>query len=146
MIKRFWSKVVKTTNNECWEWTACKNKLGYGNIGWKGKVELAHRVAWSLANGRWPKLCVLHSCDNPGCVNPAHLREGTDADNNRDMMERGRNVGYKTGSGNCNSKLTGDDVRGIRADERRHVDIAADYGVSSSSVSAIKRREIWLHI
>jgi hypothetical protein len=92
---RFWSKVDKT--GDCWEWQGGHVK-GYGEIT-AGKRpgrtwRYAHRVAWELTFGPIPRgLCVLHRCDNRGCVRPAHLFLGTVADNNRDMWAKGRGRG-----------------------------------------------------
>lgn len=75
----------------CWEWTGSRNKKGYGVFRAIGRVELAHRASWALANGLIPSgLCVLHKCDRPSCVNPAHLFIGTQADNVADMEAKGR--------------------------------------------------------
>jgi hypothetical protein len=89
-VERFWSKVSKSDG--CWLWIAYRDEKGYGAFGFKGKVQRAHRVAYELALGPIaPGMHVLHSCDNPSCVNPSHLRLGTHADNMRDRIERGRN-------------------------------------------------------
>jgi hypothetical protein len=91
-MERFWSKVDKAP--DCWEWNAALNNKGYGIFLWKGKPKLSHRVAWMLHTGASdllpPEDKLLHSCDNTKCVNPDHLRIGTQKDNARDMMERGR--------------------------------------------------------
>lgn len=96
-IDRFWGHVDKTSsttfyNNErCWEWTARRMPRGYGVTYMGGKTELAHRVAWTIANGEiHDGLFVLHRCDNPPCCNPSHLFLGTDQDNVDDMMRKGR--------------------------------------------------------
>jgi hypothetical protein len=96
--ERFWSKVDKS--GACWEWTASRDCHGYGSFCGPGRQTwLAHRFAIYLATGEHPAdSLVLHSCDNPPCCNPAHLRCGTVADNVRDALERGR---YRYGLNHC---------------------------------------------
>lgn len=97
-VQRFWGRVLKTES--CWLWQGGKHTgFGYGvcwtPIGLNGKrtLRLAHRVAWELTHGPIPsKLEVCHKCDNPPCVNPAHLFIGTHADNMRDGIRKGRIV------------------------------------------------------
>lgn len=92
LSERFWARVVK--GDGCWVWTGARNAQGYGRMtaGSRGAGYLrAHRVSWELANGPVPKgLWVLHRCDNPPCVNPAHLWLGTRLDNMRDCSAKGR--------------------------------------------------------
>lgn len=91
LVERFWSKVAVTANpDKCWEWLDCKTPKGYGRFSIKNVGYRAHRVAWFLTYNVWPELCILHKCDNPSCVNPDHLWEGTDMDNMRDMISKGR--------------------------------------------------------
>ena len=85
---RFWAKVEKTDG--CWLWTASTINSGYGAVGFMGHRTTAHRMSWFLAHGSWPDLCVLHRCDVKLCVRPDHLFLGTQADNVRDMDEKGR--------------------------------------------------------
>jgi hypothetical protein len=93
-MERFWSKVAK--GDECWVWTAYLDERGYGRVGFNGKVQYAHRVAYQLEVGPIPEGAhILHSCDNPPCVNPAHLRAGTRSDNMRDKVARGRDWNVK---------------------------------------------------
>jgi len=88
LAERLWSKVTKTET--CWTWTGARNRKGYGEIGAKGRVQKAHRIAWELTYGPIPEgLDVLHHCDNPPCCRPDHLFLGTDADNMADMMAKG---------------------------------------------------------
>ena len=86
----FWPKVRKTS--DCWLWTAACNEHGYGCFMYKSILRKAHRTAWEIEVGRIPKgKCVLHHCDTPACVKPSHLYLGTQLDNMRDILRRGRN-------------------------------------------------------
>jgi hypothetical protein len=88
----FWFRVAVTANTDrCWEWQGTLFPRGYGKVQINGKQHLAHRLAYQYATGKEPKLSVLHSCDNPRCVNPNHLREGTSQDNTNDCISRNRN-------------------------------------------------------
>ena len=153
---RFWSKVDKTTgygpNGDCWEWKGAKNETGYGIFGIeKKRLIKSHRFSFQLYNGDIPKsddyhgICVLHKCDNPGCVNPAHLFLGTQIDNIKDMTSKGRRkhaVGEKASS----AKLTEAKVRAIRADKRGYRKLAKEYGVARQTIAGIKKFVYWKHL
>jgi hypothetical protein len=85
----FWLQVKKTRG--CWLWTGTRHRQGYGLLTVGGRPLKAHRASFMLANGHMlTDMRVLHTCDNPPCVNPAHLRLGTQADNVADMVAKGR--------------------------------------------------------
>lgn len=164
-IARFWSKVQKGSANECWPWMGYRNAAGYGRVGINGEIWQAQRTAYPLAHGRFPpELCVLHTCDNPSCVNPCHLRLGTHGDNARDRQHKDRGnqpTGDKNGSRthpqcvprgetHWKAKLTAEDVRQIR---RRHAAggitlraLGVKYNVRETSILRIVTRESWKHI
>jgi hypothetical protein len=78
-------------NGTCKEFIGARNHLGYGKVGFHGKVMHAHRLAYKLFYGEIPKgKLVCHKCDNPSCVNPDHLFLGTHKDNTQDMIDKGR--------------------------------------------------------
>ena len=104
--------VPSLTKPECLEWTAYKNPAGYGQIrvDWKGW--LVHRFVYTRLFGEIPDgLIIMHTCDNPACINPAHLELGTHMHNVRDKEAKGRG---NQGPQNGQAKLTEDDVRQIR--------------------------------
>lgn len=142
-MERFWSKVDKSS--ECWEWQAEKNQHGYGGFYFLGKKQKAHRVSWQLTYGDIPDgQLVLHTCDNPSCVNPLHLWLGTQDDNMKDCAAKGRTAHTAHhGQDNPMAKLSNDMAAQIYLDERRHFEIAESYEVSSKVVGKIKRGELW---
>jgi len=90
-LSYFWDDVDMDTPDHCWPWMIGKDQAGYGHLMIRGKHEIAHRVAYEIANGPIPPgLEVMHKCDNPPCCNPSHLAVGTRADNARDAQTKGR--------------------------------------------------------
>ena len=140
-MKRFWDKVDKS--GDCWEWTASKRFGGYGEFRYKGKKIQAHRAALIIGGVDIPSgMVVMHSCDNPGCVNPDHLSIGTQADNIRDMCLKGRNSGWRGGDVNT-VVLTKEDVVFIRQLGGQGRKIAKCFGVSETTISNIINRKTW---
>ena len=92
--QRFLKKVIipKDLGHDCWEWTGSKMPFGHGQIRINYKLWLAHRYSYLMFNGYLHAGSVVrHTCDNPGCVNPNHLRQGSQKDNLRDMFSKKRN-------------------------------------------------------
>lgn len=87
---------------ECWEWTGSKDKTGRAKFRLHGESTIAARTAYLLANGEFDRSClILHTCDNPSCVNPEHLFLGTHRDNMIDMTIKGRGITPYSGITHC---------------------------------------------
>lgn len=131
--------------SDCWFWGGALNTLGYGTDG-KNK---AHRKAWELFNGPIPEgMSVLHKCDVRCCVNPAHLFLGTQEDNIRDMVAKGRNrTGNLSGEANPMSVLTGERVRQMRCVRKdtgaTYKEIARQFGVSTMTALRAITGQSW---
>lgn len=131
----------------CWHWHGPMNETGYGRFYFRGKNWKAHRVAYELMIGQIPPsdysvhgTMILHSCDNPRCVNPLHLKIGNAATNMIDAQAKGRL------RGNGRNKLDAEKVRSIRERIQSGVpqkDIAAEFGIVTATVSSIATRKIW---
>lgn len=149
IASRFWEKVDIKNENECWNWKACTQSKGYGSFGiGNGKTALAHRIAYELENEEIPEgLCVMHLCDNKLCCNPAHLRLGTIAENNRDMLNKRRQA---LGTKNGMSKLTEEKVITMRSDykakERTIKEISENYNVHYNTARKAIHGETWSHL
>jgi hypothetical protein len=82
---------TKLTESGCWLWQGFVQKTGYGDVSYRGRQRRIHRVMYEICNGPLiPGLDVCHSCDNPSCINPAHLWQGTTQENMRDASAKGR--------------------------------------------------------
>jgi predicted XRE-type DNA-binding protein len=151
----FWPKVAYGPETQCWEWKAFRDRDGYGffkvKIGGKGRNVRAHRVSYLLAGGELsPDQLLLHTCDNPSCVNPRHLVPGSNADNMRQKVDRGR-MKPQHGEANPANKLTDDVVRQILAvlaqpDPPSQKEIGCRFGVSQMTISLLRQGKIWQHI
>lgn len=135
---------------ECWEWIGGVDSDGYGlfeGVFNTTRYRRAHRFSWAFHNlSDIPKgMFVCHSCDNPRCVNPEHLRLGTAAENNSERATKGRNHVQRGESGN-KAKLTEDQARAILADPRPYPEIAHAYGVATNTISSVKNRVSWAHL
>lgn len=126
MLERFWLRVDRRGSDECWPWTGAQSKAGYGMLGLPRNMRRgtksvqATHIALGIAGVRRPSVhaMALHSCDNPCCVNPAHLRWGDHADNAEDAVDRRR---YKVGAKRAAARAEMD---------RRAADISLAFGKS----------------
>jgi len=134
----FWHRVTIGNTESCWPWNGSCHFWGYGEFRHKKKLYRAHVVAYALSFG-WAKKSVLHKCDNPSCCNPAHLYEGTQADNMKDCAIRNRVA---------NRKLTPAQVIEIR-NNPNHISqekLAETYRVSQTVISNIAIGKTWKYV
>lgn len=148
---RFFEKIKKTET--CWIWFGTKDPKGYGRIGSggrKGKDMFAHRISYMIHVGEIPQgILVCHKCDNPACVNPDHLFLGTQTDNMRDCVKKGRLNPFKPkGDLNPHAQLTWKEVLEIRASKNRgwgyRVPLAKKYNVSRDIITNVITGKTWI--
>ena len=154
-VEKFWSKVRRGAADECWPWTAGSTQRGYGVLYARGSRDshwLAHRYSYTLHNGAIPPgLCVCHSCDNPPCVNPAHLWVGTRRQNSQDMIDKGRNVlpaiseGERSHFARLRRKQVIEIRRRAEAGETNSA-LAREFGVTRRTVDRVVNGQTWKHL
>lgn len=156
-------RVEGASGDGCWIWPRAQDATGRGRLWLNGKIMLAHRAVWTLRVGPIPDGKILcHHCDNPSCVRPSHIYVGTHADNMRDMKDRrrsmakrnpalasrlGRNAGlmntWSRGTENPKAKLTVEQVDAIKGDSRPTKAVAAEYGVSRTTIQRVRSGALW---
>ena len=143
---RFWSQVDVGNPAQCWLWRGATDHKGYGRFWWDGRTAGAHRYAFEDAHPGEHAQAVLHTCDNPPCCNPSHLRGGTLSENMRDRDTKERQA---RGSRQGSARFTEDEVLAIRA---RHAagetgrQIADSLNIGHTTIYAIINRRNWRHI
>ena len=172
-LDRFWDYVETAGPEDCWHWMGATIKAGYGRFHVRGNFtkpnsveDYAHRIMWEITYGPIPDgIQVLHSCDNPPCVNPIHLFLGTQSDNMKDAIKKGRlrpnlqkaNEARKAhpglnvrGESQGSSKLNSSDVLAIR---RRYSGgdisqrkLAQEYKITQATLWSVLKRETWAHV
>lgn len=133
----------------CWTWEGFRDPKGYGGFNTSGRMERAHRFAALAFIGQPPSAeegHALHRCDNPSCVNPAHLFWGSNADNVRDRENKGRGARFY-GEAHPQCRLNVEKVHDIRrrwaAGGVKQRDLAAEYGVSQMTIYRVIHQHNW---
>jgi len=152
-MDRLWERIDRV--GDCWVFTGMKTNKGYGKIrvgsrtDGTRKMVSSHRLSWELTNGKIPDgMHVLHRCDNPSCINPAHLFLGSNQDNMSDMANKGRSR-KSIGVLNPSVKLTEEQVREIKLRLKNGESVVSmedDYPVGRELLYHIKNNRNWSHI
>lgn len=150
LTNRFLTKFKKGENGSCWNWEGTIGNHGYGAISHFDKSILAHRFSYVYFGGSLrDDQCVLHKCDNPICVNPAHLFAGTRLENNADRAKKGRSH-RPAGEMNKKAILTEELVKRIRSLHTEHRIkqnvIAEMLGVSPTAICRVINKRTWSHV
>lgn len=146
-IDRFWSKVDIRGDDECWPWTAKRHERGYGIFWYRDKNIRANRFALEISKGPPPAegLMSLHSCHNPSCCNPSHLRWGTGVDNRADMEIR---FGPLIGENSANKQISqeiADAILRMRVEGYRIREIAGSLNLTETLVENVYVGKSWSH-
>lgn len=162
-FSRFESRTSPEPNTGCWLWAGAAISKGYGYLAAGGKSRRVHRLSFEhFVRPLVGDEIVCHKCDQPCCVNPAHLFAGTHKDNAQDRVKKGRGGGsvppLHIGTKNHLSKLTDDDVRAIRREylpnqkvyrgtsPRSSLGLALRYGVRPGAIQCIVNGKTWKHV
>src|SRR5262245_15589455 len=150
--QRFWRYVERAPDDQCWLWQGSLGSTGYGQLRGNGRTTLkAHRISWQIHRGPIPPgMSVLHHCDSPPCVNPAHLFVGTQTDNMADAARKGRIPGTSSpGSTNPTAKLTEAiviEARLLNAAGVSFRELARRFAVNRKTITQAIRGERWSHV
>lgn len=147
-LERFWSKVDKRGEDECWNWIKFKDKDGYGNLTFRQKSYPAHRFAYYLEFGEYDDNCfVCHKCDNPSCVNPNHLFLGDSKTNVADRHIKNRDaIGSKIGTSKLLESEVSEIMRLYFNKLMKIKDIAKKFNINKSTIERIISGERWGHV
>lgn len=151
-LQRFWSRVEKNSPDKCWPWVGTRWKtpgFEYGMLSVGGTSFGAHRISLKLKlKGSFvDDLQACHACDNPTCVNPDHLFQGTHSDNMKDANSKGRRTNaFKNGQQHPTSKLTDLCILFIRRSPKRQRELAELFGVNQQTISKIQNHQRWGHV
>jgi hypothetical protein len=146
LLENFKSRYVLEPNSGCWLWIGALTLDGYGQVDWAviGGNHTAHRLSWKLFRGPLADgEHVLHSCDTPHCVNPNHLFKGNQQVN---MADRNAKDRQSKGEDHGHARLSQEQAIAIISDLRTLHEIARDYDIASTTVSAVKTGRSWRHL
>lgn len=153
LLDRFWRQVDRRSDDKCWLWLGSTKGKGYGRIGAGGKGGKylgAHRLSCEIAHGPPPfeRAMALHSCDNPSCVNPAHLRWGTGSENIKEAFDKSRkHPAIKLGESHPHAVLNVEQVKFIRANrEMGAAKLSRLMGGKLGAVRSVLIGRTWKHI
>jgi hypothetical protein len=136
---RFEKYIIK--DGDCWLWSGCKDKDGYGVFYYNGGARRAHRIAFELYKKELtPGLVMCHGCKNKNCVAPEHLEEGTLEKN---MQDKWRDNTMPAGEKAYNAKLTQSQVLIIRNSDKSNNDLSTEYNVTAGYIRNIKAGRAW---
>jgi hypothetical protein len=145
VIEKFWAKVDKRSDNECWLWLGSSDKDGYGQI-WDGnakKMKRSHKVSAQIHYGDADGRIVMHSCDKPSCCNPLHLSYGTQQENQTDKVVKNR---HAKGEMQGHHKLTEAQVLEIRQRANEgYRKLCDEFQLVPSTVYRIWHGQAWKH-
>lgn len=143
--EQFFRERSKVNPNGCWIWLRSRGPTGYGCLRREGKTRIAHRFSFEYFIGPIAEgLCVLHSCDTPSCINPAHLFLGTQAENMADKTRKGRQL---KGEQHPGARMTEEIVREIRAAVGcSSRELSEKYGISEEPIRRARLRLNWKHV
>lgn len=150
LTNRLINGITINETTECWEWQKHKNNHGYGKLTVSGRGAYAHRLAYKLWVQPIPEgMNVLHTCDNPSCINPNHLSVGTQSDNMKDCYQKGRaKITPQSFKGTENPAAILNDaqvlsIKRLLSKGWTQKEIALRHGISQAQVSNIKRGLQW---
>lgn len=157
VAERYWERVIRYPDTECWGWNGGNSGFGYGVMtNENGRNIHAHRVSWRIHFGAIPAgLDVCHTCDNPPCSNPAHLFLGTHKENMLDCSAKKRSAAHRAGDGwrrgtdNGRAKLTDDLVRALRSGRKNGLTLKAlakHFGLGTTTVGHVIAGRTWSHV
>lgn len=145
--ERFWEKVDKKGENECWNWAGNIMENGYGRLYYNGEHFTVHRMSYIMHFGDIKEgMLVCHKCDNKKCTNPSHLFLGTQQDNMKDRDNKNRQA---VGESHGMSKLTNEVVREIRENYSNNKtlridELAKKYGIERHTIGLVINNKIWI--